>query len=157
MYSCQVRHDQINHKKSPEIHATGPETSSGGPGGSAVDLLLTYRTLTGQVFGEQYNFVSFGPRGVNNSDLSPDCFSGKPEAIFAFSRLHSTGVTNISLMSLEEQFYSSSIYGEWCNDAVENESPHAYYVTTPAVAQDLLTFIEAEAVVAGRSPSGAKL
>lgn len=52
------------------------ETSSGGPGGSAVDLLLTYRTLTGQVFGEQYNFVSFDPRGVNNSDLSLDCFPG---------------------------------------------------------------------------------
>ncbi len=109
------------------------------------------------MFGEQYNFVSFDPRGVNNSDLSLDCFSGKPEARLAFNRLHSTGVTNISSISLEEQFYSSSIYGEWCNDAVENESPHAYYVTTPAVAQDLLTFIEAEALAVGRSPSDAKL
>ncbi|KAH8679363.1 hypothetical protein BGZ61DRAFT_457094 [Ilyonectria robusta] len=129
----------------------------GGPGGSGVDLLLTNQALPGQIFGEQYNFVSFDPRGVNNSGLSLDCFSGNAEARLAFNRLHRTGVTNISSTSLEEQYYSSSIYGEWCNDAVEKESPHGYYVTTPAVAHDLLTFIEAEAEVAGQSPSDARL
>ncbi|KAK7428992.1 hypothetical protein QQZ08_004399, partial [Neonectria magnoliae] len=129
----------------------------GGPGGSGVDLLLSYQALAGQMFGEQYNFVSFDPRGVNNSGLSLDCFSGNAEARSAFNRLHSTGATNISSTSLEEQYYSSSIYGEWCNDAVKNESPHGYYVTTPAVAHDLLTFIEAEAEAAGQSPSDARL
>ncbi|KAI0478275.1 Alpha/Beta hydrolase protein [Xylaria cf. heliscus] len=129
----------------------------GGPGGSGVDLLLTFQSIVGQFFGEQYNFVSFDPRGVNNSGLSFDCFSGNAEARLAFNRLHNTGVTNISSTSLEEQYYSSSIYGEWCNSAVENGSPHGYYVTTPAVAHDLLTFVEAEADVAGQSPSDAKL
>lgn len=94
---------------------------------------------------------------MNNSGLSLDCFSGNAEARLAFNRLHRTGVTNISSTSLEEQYYSSSIYGEWCNNAVENESPHGYYVTTPAVAHDLLTFIEAEAEAAGQSPSDARL
>lgn len=70
--------------------------------------------------------------------------------------MHITGVTNISSTSLEDQYYSSSIYGEWCNDAVKSE-PYGYYVTTPAVAHDLLTFIEAEAKVAGQSPSDARL
>ncbi|KAH8163528.1 hypothetical protein CIB48_g4701 [Xylaria polymorpha] len=129
----------------------------GGPGGSGIDLLLSYRTVAGLLFGEQYNFVSFDPRGVNNSGLGLDCFAGNPEARLAFTRLHNTGVTNISSTSLEEQYYSSSIYGEWCNDAVANGSPHAYYVTTPAVAHDMLTFAEAEAELAGRSPSEAKL
>ncbi|GJC97854.1 alpha beta hydrolase fold family [Colletotrichum higginsianum] len=129
----------------------------GGPGGSGVDLLLAYRTIAGQIFGEQYNFVSYDPRGVNNSGLSFDCFSGNAEARLAFTRLYSTGATNISSSSFEEQYYSSSIYGEWCNDAVQNESPHGYYVTTPAVAHDLLTFIEAEAELADQSPSEAKL
>ncbi|KAI1746482.1 Alpha/Beta hydrolase protein [Xylaria castorea] len=129
----------------------------GGPGGSGVDLLLTYQNIAGQIFGEQYNFVSFDPRGVNNSGLSLDCFSGNTEARLAFNRLYSTGVTNTSSTSLEEQYYSSSIYGEWCNDAVENESPHGYYVTTPAVAHDLLTFIEAEAAVVSQLPSDARL
>ncbi|KAK9413276.1 putative AB hydrolase-1 domain-containing protein [Seiridium unicorne] len=129
----------------------------GGPGGSGVDLLLTYRGIAGQIFGEQYNFVSFDPRGVNNSGPSLDCFSGNADARLAFSRLHRTGATNTSSTSLEEQYYSSSIYGEWCNDAVKNESPHGYYVTTPAVAHDLLTFTEAEAEWSGQSPSDAKL
>lgn len=109
------------------------------------------------MFGEQYNIVSFDPRGVNNSGPSLDCFSGNPEARLAFNRLHNTGVTNVSSSSLEEQYYSSSIFGEWCNHVVETESPHGYYVTTPAVARDLLTFTEAEAKLAGQAPSDAKL
>ncbi|KAK1974281.1 hypothetical protein LZ30DRAFT_754807 [Colletotrichum cereale] len=129
----------------------------GGPGGSGVDLLLTYRNLAGKIFGEQYNFVSFDPRGVNNSGLGLDCFSGNTEARTAFGRLYSTGATNISSTSLEEQYHSSSIYGEWCNNAVKHGSPHGYYVTTPAVARDLLTFTEAEAEAAGLSPSDARL
>jgi pimeloyl-ACP methyl ester carboxylesterase len=133
------------------------DTLLGGPGGSGVDLLLTYQSLIGQMLGEQYNFVSFDPRGVNNSGLRLDCFSGDVKARSAFYRLHRTGVTNSSSASLEEQYYSSSIYGEWCNNAVETKSPHSYYVTTPAVAHDLLTFIEAEAKMAGQFPSNAKL
>ncbi|KAJ4256812.1 hypothetical protein NW762_008908 [Fusarium torreyae] len=129
----------------------------GGPGGSGVDLLLTSATVAKGMFGGQYNIVSFDPRGVNNSVLTFDCFSGKPEARLAFNRLHNTGVTNISSISLEEQYYSSSIYGDWCNHVVETESPHGYYVTTPAVARDLLTFIEAEARLADQEPSDAKL
>ncbi|KAI1171946.1 Alpha/Beta hydrolase protein [Nemania sp. FL0916] len=128
----------------------------GGPGGSGVDLLLTYQAVVSQFLGEQYNIVSFDPRGVNNGDLSLDCFSGNSEARLAFNRLYNTGVVNISSTSLEEQYYSSSIYGEWCNNAAKNES-HGYYVTTPAVAHDLVSFIEAEAKAAGQSPSDAKL
>ena len=109
------------------------------------------------MFGEQYNFVSFDPRGVNNSGLHLDCFSGNTKARSTFYQLHRTGATNTSSISLEEQYYSSSIYGEWCNNAVESKSPHSYYVTTPAVAHDLLTFIEAQAEMAGQPPSTAKL
>ncbi|CAI7646519.1 unnamed protein product [Penicillium manginii] len=129
----------------------------GGPGGSGVDLLLSYQNIIGQMFGEQYNFVSFDPRGVNNSGLHLDCFSGDANARSAFYQLHRTGITSISSTSLEEQYYSSSIYGDWCNHAVEKNSPHSYYVTTPAVAHDLLAFTEAEAEIAGKSPSTAKL
>jgi pimeloyl-ACP methyl ester carboxylesterase len=129
----------------------------GGPGGSGIDLLLEFRNVIGPSLGEQYNFVSFDPRGVNNSGLAMDCFSGNAAARSAFNRLYSApGVTNVSSTSLEEQFYSSSIYGEWCNNAVKNE-PHGYYVTTPAVAHDLLAFVEAEARLAGRPASDAKL
>jgi pimeloyl-ACP methyl ester carboxylesterase len=95
---------------------------------------------------------------VNNSGPTLDCFSSNPEARLAYNRLHKTGATNVSTASLEEQFYSSAIYGDWCNNAVNNnKSSHGYHVTTRAVAQDLLTFIEADAQLAGRSLSDAKL
>jgi pimeloyl-ACP methyl ester carboxylesterase len=113
--------------------------------------------LAGQFLGEQYNFVSFDPRGVKNSGLGFNCFSGNEEARSTFNRLHRTGATNISTSLLEEQYYSSAIYGEWCNAAVQEGTPHGYFVTTPAVARDLLTYIEAEAELAGRLPSEAKL
>ena len=113
--------------------------------------------MVDQFLGEQYNFVSFDPRGVNNSRLGFDCFSGNEEARLAFNRLHRTGTTNVSTSSLEEQYYSSAIYGEWCNTAIEKGAPHGYFVTTPAVARDLLTFVEAEAELASRLPSEAKL
>jgi pimeloyl-ACP methyl ester carboxylesterase len=136
--------------------------SPGGPGGSGVDLLLAYAPLLGQMLGEEYNFISYDPRGVNNSGLVLDCFQNNTEARVAFTRLHRTGVTkiNASSTSLAMQFYSASIYGEWCNDAVENggsESRYGYYVTTPAAAHDLRTFIEAEARLAGRPPADARL
>ncbi|POS72028.1 hypothetical protein DHEL01_v209577 [Diaporthe helianthi] len=129
----------------------------GGPGSSGIDLLLSYRSLAGQIFGEQYNFISFDPRGVNNSGLTLDCFSGNEEARLAFNRLYSTGVTNVSSTTFQEQYYSGSIYGEWCNNAVERDSPHGYYVSTPASAHDLLTFVEAQAEATGQPPSDAKL
>lgn len=129
----------------------------GGPGGSGIGNVLEYQALLPTIFGEQYNVVSFDPRGVNNSDLAFDCFSGNAEARAAFNRAQHTGITNASSTSLAEQYYSSSIYGGWCNHAVENGSPHSYYVTTPASAHDLLSFVEAEAVAANRPASDAKL
>ncbi|KAI1332422.1 Alpha/Beta hydrolase protein [Xylariaceae sp. FL0255] len=129
----------------------------GGPGGSGVDLLISDQAIIPEVIGEQYNVVSFDPRGVNNSGLGIDCFSGNTEARSVFSQLHATGTTNVSSTSLEEQYYSSYIYGDWCNNAVETHSSYGYYVTTPAVAHDLLTFVEAEAESVGQSPSDAKL
>ncbi|TLD03544.1 uncharacterized protein PgNI_11521 [Pyricularia grisea] len=129
----------------------------GGPGGSGIEVLLGLRDTIGQMYGEQYNFVSFDPRGVNNSGPSLDCFSGDTEARATFKQLHYTGTTNASTSSLREQYYSSSIYGQRCNEAVGNNTPYGYYVTTPAVARDLLTFVEAEAELAGKSPQDAKL
>lgn len=131
----------------------------GGPGGSGIDVGLAQRELAGVIFGQQYNIVFFDPRGVSNSGLKLDCFPGSTAARAAFTSLHKTGITNTSTDSLQEQFYSSEIYAEWCNDAVvKTNSPHAYYVTTPAAARDVLTFVEADARATGHGkPEDAKL
>lgn len=157
MYSTLVRPHFYQSCNVGRVLFDWTDTSLGGPGGSSVDLLLTYQNIIGQMFGEQYNFVSFDPRGVNNSGLHLDCFLRDAKARSAFYRIHRTGASNISSTSLEEQYFSSSIYGEWGNNAVESKSPYSNYVTTPAVAHDLLTFIEAEALLAGQSPSSAQL
>ncbi|KAI9167962.1 putative hydrolase [Paramyrothecium foliicola] len=129
----------------------------GGPGGSGVETLLKYRTIAGQIFGEQYNFVSFDPRGVNNSGLVADCFHGNLNARTAFYDLHRTGATNISDSSFRTQYYSSSIYAAWCDAEIQRNNTYGYYVTTPAVARDLLVYIEAEARYAGKPTIDAKI
>lgn len=133
----------------------------GGPGGPGIGLLRTNKDMVGQMFGEQYNIVTFDPRGVGNSGLGIDCFSGNSEARKAFARLHATGVANLSeTSSVEEQYYSSAIYGEWCNHAVatgKGETSYGYYVTTPASVRDILSFVEAEARLIGAPPLEAKL
>ncbi|CEJ94915.1 hypothetical protein VHEMI10422 [[Torrubiella] hemipterigena] len=129
----------------------------GGPGGSGIDLLLSSQAVAATALGDNYSIVSFDPRGVNNSGPKLDCFQGAAEARQTFLRLHSTGVTNLSTNSVQDQYYSAQIYGDRCNYAVAHGSPHGYYVTTPAVARDLLSFVEAEAVLAGRPPAKAKL
>ncbi|KAI1333493.1 alpha/beta-hydrolase [Xylariaceae sp. FL0016] len=131
--------------------------ANGGPGSSGVDLLLSFQSTIGQIFGEQYNYVSFDPRGVNNSGLVLDCFSGNEEARSAFNELYRTGVPVTNNDTLQTQYYASRILGKWCNNAAQESSNHSYYVTTPAVAQDLLTYIEAEAESFGRLASDAKL
>ncbi|KAF4440336.1 putative hydrolase [Fusarium austroafricanum] len=128
----------------------------GGPGGSGVEILTGAQDGLGQILGESYNFVSFDPRGVGASGPKIDCFSGNKKAREAFARLHYSSTTNTSSTSLAEQYYSGSIYGEWCNNAVKHNSSDGYYVSTPAVAHDLLTFVEAEAKMKGKSPSKAK-
>ncbi|RYP07373.1 hypothetical protein DL765_009184 [Monosporascus sp. GIB2] len=129
----------------------------GGPGGSGVSSLLTLGTTASQIFGEQYNIVSFDPRGVNNSGPALDCFPGNAEARDAFSRVYKTGATNTSSTSLHTQYYSSQLYGEWCNNAVREKFTYGYYVTTAAVARDILTYVEAEAESAGNVASDAKV
>ncbi|KAI1394350.1 Alpha/Beta hydrolase protein [Hypoxylon trugodes] len=129
----------------------------GGPGGSGVDMLLTYRANAGPIFGSQYNAISFDPRGVNNSGLVFDCFAGNSAAKTALVRLHTPGRVNASTESIINQYYSATILGEWCDVAVRENSPYGYYVTTPAVVRDMITFIEAEAESIGKPKADAKL
>ncbi|KAI0376049.1 alpha/beta-hydrolase, partial [Hypomontagnella monticulosa] len=130
----------------------------GGPGGSGIDTLLTYgRANAEQIFGAQYNYVSFDPRGVSRSGLSFSCFGNDTDARIAFARIHRSGIANASDSSIERIYYSSPIYGDWCDRAIQQSNPHGYYVTTPAVVRDMLTFIEAEAESFGKPKTSAKL
>lgn len=109
------------------------------------------------LFGDQYNIISFDPRGVNNSGPYMDCFSGNTKARTSFSLQYQTGATTPSSPSLVQQYSTGANYGHACNNAAKHGSPHGYYVTTAAVARDLVSYIEAEARMLGRDPAQAKL
>ncbi|KAI2634948.1 Alpha/Beta hydrolase protein [Hypomontagnella submonticulosa] len=130
----------------------------GGPGGSGIDTLLTYgRANAEMIFGAQYNYVSFDPRGVSRSGLSFSCFGNNTGARISFARIHRSGIANASDSSIERIYHSSPIYGSWCDSAIQSTNPYGYYVTTPAVVRDMLTYIEAEAESLGKPKSSAKL
>ncbi|PLB50017.1 alpha/beta-hydrolase [Aspergillus steynii IBT 23096] len=130
--------------------------NNGGPGASGISFLLSYTSNLRQAFGSQYNLVSFDPRGVNNSDLVVNCFRDDTAARQNFTTGFYGEVANASPSSLATHLSAVQLYGKWCSETLkENES--AKYISTPAVAQDLLTFAKAEAKAAGKSDSDAKL
>jgi pimeloyl-ACP methyl ester carboxylesterase len=131
-------------------------TLSGGPGGSGVQLLMVAGSALSQLVGTQYNLIGFDPRGVNNSGPTVDCFPQDPDARATFKDLYYSDVTDSSSNSLENQYYASEIFGKWCIESFK-QNASGQYVSTPAVAQDMLSYIKAEQNVAGKPEEDAKL
>ncbi|KAK3937379.1 Alpha/Beta hydrolase protein [Diplogelasinospora grovesii] len=128
--------------------------NQGGPGGSGVSFLMQAPATLQSLLGPQYNLIGFDPRGVNNSGPFVDCFPGRPDARAAWQNIFLPDVSDASSTSLSTQYYSSGIFGEWCNThLVQNTSAFtSQYITTPLVARDMLAFAQAAKPPAG-SPS----
>ena len=101
--------------------------------------------------------VSFDPRGVNNSGPSVDCFGNNQQARITFETIFLSDVTDASSISLETQFYSSDLFGQWCTETFGSGNKTEQYISTPAVAQDMLTFAKAEQRLAGKPEDEAEL
>jgi pimeloyl-ACP methyl ester carboxylesterase len=131
-------------------------TVAGGPGGSGIGYLLSTGSAIRQMVGPQYNLVGFDPRGVNNSGPVVDCFPDNPDARTAYEQLFFSDVANASSTSLETQFYSADIFGEWCSATI-GQNGTELFISTPLVAQDMLTYAEAEQKLAGKPETDAKV
>lgn len=107
--------------------------------------------------GPQYNLIGFDPRGVNNSGPTVDCFRGNQQARTTFETIFFSEVTDASSISLETQFYSSDLFGQWCTEAFGSGNKAQQDISTPAVAQDMLTFAKAEQRLAGKPEDEAEL
>ncbi|KAF2003128.1 alpha/beta-hydrolase [Amniculicola lignicola CBS 123094] len=119
----------------------------GGPGGSGVNALLGDAADDMlAIFGQDYNIVSFDPRGVNNSGPFLKCFEDEDER---------TKFTASQNASLEETFEQSKATGEQCTK--NNENTNAKYVGTSAVAQDMMWFSQQQAIVNGEDPGEVKV
>jgi hypothetical protein len=93
-------------------------TLTGGPRASGIQFLLDTGSELRQILGSQYNLVGFDPRGINNSGPIVDCFQDNPDARTAYERLFFSEVSNASSISLETQFYSADLFGEWCSETI---------------------------------------
>ncbi|OCL12579.1 hypothetical protein AOQ84DRAFT_395589 [Glonium stellatum] len=125
----------------------------GGPGGSGVELVQVFGSVWQEVIGTEHNIIGFDPRGVGNSGPIVDCFPGHPEARAHFESIFYPDVSNASSTSVDTQFYAAHLFGTWCNENAGNAS----FISTPAVARDMLTYIMAEQKAANKSVEEAKL
>jgi hypothetical protein len=86
-----------------------------------------------------------------------NCFPDNSDARAAFESNFFTDVSNASSTSAETQYYASEFFGKWCTEAIRNQNGKGQYVSTPAVAQDMLSYIKAEQSAAGKNETDAKL
>lgn len=103
--------------------------------------------------GPNYNIIGFDPRGVLYSEPNIDCFNGNRAAMSAWAvTLGAESVNSEDGFNLV--YESAKGYGEFCKQALDES---AGYTATPAVARDMITFTEAQAIARGEDPSEAKV
>ncbi|KAL4951706.1 Alpha/Beta hydrolase protein [Aspergillus filifer] len=116
----------------------------GGPGNSGVANLIGSRFPFTDVIPAEYNVIGFDPRGIGHSGPEVDCWPGHPEIRAQFEKLFSAETSNASSTSLTNQFYAADFFGKACTPSVGGTNGSAAFISTPAVARDMLTFIKAE-------------
>ncbi|CAI6039277.1 unnamed protein product [Clonostachys chloroleuca] len=129
----------------------------GGPGGSGIGTLIPLAPDLAEVYGSGVNLVSFDPRGVNNTGPALDCFPGDPATRHMFGSGYFRTVPDSGSDSAATQFYLAEALGNWCNDAIGGPNGTAQYVNTPAVANDMLRFVELQSFTNGKPKEDAKL
>ncbi|CAI6091034.1 unnamed protein product, partial [Clonostachys chloroleuca] len=129
----------------------------GGPGGSGIGTLISLAPDLAEVYGSGVNLVSFDPRGVNNTGPALDCFPGDPATRHMFGSAYFRSVPDAGSDSAATQFYLAEALGNWCNNAIGGPNGTAQYVNTPAVANDMLRFVEVQSATNRKSKEDAKL
>uniref|UniRef100_A0A8H7N2X3 AB hydrolase-1 domain-containing protein n=1 Tax=Bionectria ochroleuca TaxID=29856 RepID=A0A8H7N2X3_BIOOC len=129
----------------------------GGPGGSGIGTLIPLAPDLAEVYGSGVNLVSFDPRGVNNTGPALDCFPGDPATRHMFGSTYFRAIPDAGSDSAATQFYLAEALGNWCNNAIGGPNGTAQYVNTPAVANDMLRFVEVQSATNGKPKEDAKL
>jgi pimeloyl-ACP methyl ester carboxylesterase len=132
----------VAYIKYTSANGTGQDIlfNPGGPGSSGVVSLINFKDEFVKLFGNDYNFISFDPRGVNNSGPALSCGKTGPGK---------------SSAPLPEKWALAKANGEFC--AAFNKNTSASYAGTSAVVQDMVHLTELEAEACGKNPEEAKL
>ncbi|CRG88472.1 Putative hydrolase Mb2248c [Talaromyces islandicus] len=129
----------------------------GGPGGINTDFVVENAEVVSEMMGSQHNIVGLDPRGVGYSGPTVDCWPGHAERRAQFEKLYYPYISNSSSTALDYQFYTAAIFGKACTLTVGGSDGNASFMSTPAVARDLLSYITAEQIAARRPEEDAKL
>ena len=125
-----------------------PLTKIGGPGGSGVQSLQVFKNEFVKMFGTDYNFVSFDPRGVGYTGPNLSC--GLEERASRSS-------------PLQEQWVQAKANGLYCNrynrklNNTVGNATRAGYAGTVANVKDMIHFTELQAKARGRDPAKTKI
>jgi hypothetical protein len=154
------------HEK-PDSYSTSPLlVNPGGPGGSGVQIALAMGKSLQTVLGEDQDVIGFDPRGIGATTPRADCFSfpddhsGEDDYVQGqFHRMLSQtsgreiGLTNSSEVALHKIDVRARSLGKLCGekDSVNGNDSVLKYVSTPNVARDMISIIDAwdEWVAAG--------
>ncbi|KAF2754931.1 alpha/beta-hydrolase [Pseudovirgaria hyperparasitica] len=132
----------------------------GGPGGSGVEFLLGRAPQLQQIVGDDYDLVSFDPRGIGYSRPTADCFAfpsngkvpsnddrayGDSQRVLYTNELAGHGLFNYSSRSTLDIDSRNRALGQTCaeKDAIQGEDSLLRHIATPNVAQDMVSIIDA--------------
>lgn len=146
--------------KKPAVNETKDtpniQLNAGGPGGSTVELVLGKGQTISSAIGAQYNLIGIDPRGVNNSGPSLSCFPDDPATEIVWKASLSDRIADSKMPNSLSRYYdATTAYGKWCTQ-IHKDGP-GRYVTTHAVATDILHFTEKQAIANGQPPKEAKI
>ncbi|KAF4189982.1 hypothetical protein CNMCM7927_005792 [Aspergillus lentulus] len=106
--------------------------NQGSPGEPGVELVLQGGSILAEALGWQHNIVGFDPLEVGQSGPVVDCWPSHSKKRAQFEKLFYPEVSHVSSFALDTQY-------------------------TPAVAQDLFTYVNAEQKLAGKPANESKI
>ncbi|KAK0492506.1 TAP-like protein-domain-containing protein, partial [Armillaria luteobubalina] len=113
----------------------------GGPGGSGVVYLASLGSLLTSLIGDQYDIISFDPRGVGNSTPRAEFFLSKEEHYqWLADANHWSSAVNTTSDQIPHLWASAQVVAEL---ARERDNGILNYVGTDNVARDMLRITEA--------------
>jgi pimeloyl-ACP methyl ester carboxylesterase len=134
----------------------------GGPGGSGTAMVAGFGTSAQQIIDADQDVVGFDPRGVGFTTPQANCWAfpsedgGRKVSQVDFERGEfnrimftmtgqSIGIVNTSEVALSQWDERARLIAGFCqsNDAIHGEDSILRHVSTPAVAQDMISIIDA--------------
>ncbi|KAM0245418.1 hypothetical protein ACHAQJ_010564 [Trichoderma viride] len=107
----------------------------GGPGASGVEFLYSFGSELISVVGEDFNIISFDPRGINGSTPLGSCYATEDIRM---------GMNHVPL---DDLLTDAPFFGGWApnfaKSCAQNSGEYGKYINTPQVAADMNSILDA--------------